>query len=53
MIVVEHRLSEILPVVDRVLALDRGRVIFHGTRSEFYQDPAVRTAYLGSADVAG
>lgn len=53
MIVVEHRLSEILPLVDRVLALDRGRVIFHGTRLEFYHDPAVRTAYLGSADAAG
>ncbi len=53
MVVVEHRLSEILPVVDRVVALDRGRLIFHGTREEFFQDPAVRTAYLGSADAAG
>jgi len=53
MILVEHRLSEILPIVDRVLALDRGRVIFHGSRSEFYHDPAVRTAYLGSNDAAG
>jgi branched-chain amino acid transport system ATP-binding protein len=50
MLIVEHRLSEILPVVDRVLALDRGRIIFHGSRSEFYHDPAVRTAYLGSSD---
>jgi ABC-type branched-subunit amino acid transport system ATPase component len=53
MIVVEHRLAEILPVVDRVVALDRGHVIFEGTREEFFQDPAVRTAYLGSADAAG
>jgi ABC-type branched-subunit amino acid transport system ATPase component len=53
MVVVEHRLSEILPIVDRVVALDRGRVIFHGTREEFFQDPAVRTAYLGSTDAAG
>jgi ABC-type branched-subunit amino acid transport system ATPase component len=53
MVVVEHRLSEILPIVDRVVALDRGRVIFHGTREEFFQDPAVRTAYLGSNDAAG
>jgi branched-chain amino acid transport system ATP-binding protein len=53
MLIVEHRLSEILPVVDRVLALDRGRMIFHGSRSEFYHDPAVRTAYLGSSDVGG
>ena len=48
MIIVEHRLSEILTVVDRVLALDRGRMIFHGSQSEFFRDPAVRTAYLGS-----
>jgi ABC-type branched-subunit amino acid transport system ATPase component len=53
MLLVEHRLAEILPLVDRVLALDRGRIIFHGTRSEFYQDPAVRTAYLGSNDAPG
>jgi branched-chain amino acid transport system ATP-binding protein len=53
MVIVEHRLSEILPVVDRVVALDRGRLIFHGTREEFFQDPAVRTAYLGSSDAAG
>jgi ABC-type branched-subunit amino acid transport system ATPase component len=50
MVVVEHRLSEVLPLVDRVVALDRGRVIFHGTQTEFFQDPAVRTAYLGSDD---
>ena len=53
MIVVEHRLSEVLPLVDRVLALDRGRIIFHGTQSDFFHDPKVRTAYLGSADAAG
>jgi ABC-type branched-subunit amino acid transport system ATPase component len=53
MVVVEHRLSEILPIVDRVVALDRGRLIFHGTRSEFFEDPAVRTAYLGSDHAAG
>ena len=53
MIVVEHRLSEVLPIVDRVLALDRGRMIFHGSQSEFFHDPAVRAAYLGSADVGG
>ena len=53
MIVVEHRLSEILPIVDRVVALDRGRLIFDGTREEFFRDPAVRTAYLGRSDAAG
>ncbi len=53
MVVVEHRLAEILPIVDRVVALDRGHVIFHGTRSEFFHDPAVRAAYLGSTDAAG
>lgn len=53
MVIVEHRLSEILPIVDRVITLDRGRMIFHGSRDEFYHDPAVRTAYLGSSDAAG
>jgi ABC-type branched-subunit amino acid transport system ATPase component len=50
MVLVEHRLSEVLPVVDRVVALDRGRMIFDGSRSDFFQNPAVRTAYLGRAD---
>jgi len=53
MLIVEHRLSEILPVVDRVVALDRGKLIFDGSRNEFFQDPAVRTAYLGRNDAGG
>lgn len=53
LLVVEHRLSEILPIVDRVIALDRGHLIFDGTREEFFQDPAVRDAYLGRDDAAG
>ena len=50
MVVVEHRLGEILPVVDRVVALDRGRVIFDGSRDYFFENAAVREAYLGRAD---
>lgn len=53
MIIVEHRLSEILPIVDRVIALDRGRTIFDGSREEFYHDSNVRSAYLGSSDAGG
>lgn len=53
MVIVEHRLPEILPIVDRVIALDRGRTIFDGSREEFYHDPRVRSAYLGSSDAAG
>lgn len=53
MVIVEHRLSEILPIVDRVIALDQGHMIFDGSRDDFYHDPAVRTAYLGSSDVKG
>ena len=50
MVVVEHRLGEILPVVDRVVALDRGHVIFDGSRDHFFDNAAVRTAYLGRED---
>ncbi|HYA57320.1 MAG TPA: ATP-binding cassette domain-containing protein [Thermoplasmata archaeon] len=53
MVLVEHRLSEILPLVDRVVALDRGRLVFDGTRPDFFRDPAVRSAYLGSDDASG
>lgn len=47
MIIVEHRLREILPFVDAVLALDRGRVIYNGPPSTFYDSEAVHAAYLG------
>jgi branched-chain amino acid transport system ATP-binding protein len=53
MIIVEHRLREILPFVDDVVALDRGRIIYDGPPSGFYADAAVRDAYIGRTDAGG
>ncbi len=53
MVIVEHRLMETLSFVDGVVALDKGRLIFDGTPSAFFADPAVRDAYLGGAHAGG
>ena len=53
MIIVEHRLREILPFVDDVVALDRGVVIYDGPPAGFYRSEAVRQAYLGGPHAAG
>jgi branched-chain amino acid transport system permease protein len=44
---VEHDMTLVGTVADRVTVLDAGRVIATGTFAEIQQDPAVRTAYLG------
>jgi branched-chain amino acid transport system ATP-binding protein len=49
MVIVEHRLREILPFVDTVIALDRGEIIYDGPPAQFYQSEAVKRAYLGGA----
>jgi ABC-type branched-subunit amino acid transport system ATPase component len=51
MVIVEHRLREILPFVDTVIALDRGEIIFDGPPAQFYASDAVKRAYLGGPHV--
>jgi len=46
-LLVEHDMSLIGQVADRVTVLDAGRVIASGTYAEIQRDPAVRRAYLG------
>lgn len=47
LVVVEHDLSLLTAVSDRLLAMDRGRVIALGDPAAVLDDPAVVQAYLG------
>ena len=47
--VVEHNLSVVRELADRVVVLDGGRVIADGTPAEVAADDRVRTAYFGDS----
>ena len=51
-VVVEHNMSLISEITDRVLVLDHGRRLMEGTAAEAQSDPRVIEAYLGAADAA-
>lgn len=47
-LLVEHRMSVIQSLCDRVYVVDQGAVISEGTPQEVIQDPVVVSAYLGT-----
>lgn len=46
--IVEHRMRELFNVVDRVVVLNSGKLIFDGNPEDVLEDKAVREAYFGS-----
>lgn len=47
-LIIEHHLKMILEVCDRIVVLDRGRLLATGTPIEIKQHPQVRSAYVGA-----
>jgi ABC-type branched-subunit amino acid transport system ATPase component len=47
-VLIEHDLGMIVRACDRVIVLERGKILSTGSPDEIRRDPAVISAYLGS-----
>ena len=47
-LIVSHDLKALEPLIDRAIAIDRGRMIAEGSYGEVIGSPAVRESYLGA-----
>jgi len=51
MIIVEHKLQQLMKIVDRIIVLNFGTIIAAGTPQEVVNNPQVIEAYLGEGDI--
>jgi len=52
-LMVEHVMEIVMPLVDRAVVLDLGKVLLEGKPTEVVRDPKVITAYLGDRHAVG
>lgn len=51
MIIVEHKLQQLMKIVDRIVVLNFGTIIAAGTPQEIVNNPQVVEAYLGEGNI--
>jgi len=52
-LMVEHVMEIVMPLVDRAIVLDLGKVLVEGKPTDIVRDPKVITAYLGDRHAVG
>jgi branched-chain amino acid transport system ATP-binding protein len=52
-LMVEHVMEIVMPLVDRAIVLDLGKVLLEGKPTDVVRDPKVITAYLGDRHAVG